>query len=93
MTIHVYCRAIRRGANNAEAQVIVLVVGVVVVPVVHLAVVGIVVVATAKVIAVVVAVRIPAPQVLLTTYPLIFKIYPAEIQRIFLIYLLGCLSM
>ena len=77
MTIHVYCRATRSGTDNAEANVVVLVVSVVVVPVVHLAVVVVVVIAAATVIAVVAVVCIPAPQVLLKIYPKL-KIYPAD---------------
>ena len=72
MTNHVYYRAVRRGTNNAETKVVVLVVSVVVVPVVHLAVVVVVVIAATAVIAVVAVVRvdISTPQVLLKTYPL-----------------------
>ena len=69
LTLHVYCRAVRRGTNNAKAYVVVLVVSVVVVPVGNLAVVVVVVIAATAVIAVV-AVGIPAPQVLLKAYPL-----------------------
>ncbi|MDO5774186.1 MAG: hypothetical protein Q4P16_07750 [Spirochaetales bacterium] len=61
MTNHVYCGAGGR-ADNAEAQVVVGVIGVVPVPVAHLAVVGVVVPAAAAVIAfdAVVGVGIPA---------------------------------
>lgn len=61
LTLHVYCRAVRRGTNNAKAYVVV--------PVGNLAVVVVVVIAATTVIAVV-AVGIPAPQVLLKAYPL-----------------------
>ncbi|WP_296023549.1 hypothetical protein [uncultured Treponema sp.] len=59
MTNHVYCGA-RGRADNAEAKVVVGVIGVVPVLVVHLAVVGVVVPAATAVIAVLVAVGIPA---------------------------------
>ena len=59
MTNHVYCGA-RGRADNAEAQVVVGVIGGVVVPIAHLAVVGVVVPAAAAVIAFAVAVGIPA---------------------------------
>jgi len=58
LTNHVYCRATKR-ADNAEAYIVVPVVGIVVVPTIHLAVVVVVVPTAATVIAVVVAVGIP----------------------------------
>lgn len=58
MTNHVYCRATKR-ADKAETYVVVPVVGVVVVPAIHLAVVVVIVPTAATVIAVVVAVGIP----------------------------------
>ena len=64
LTNHVYCRAVRRGTNNTETKVVVLVVSIVVV--------AVVVIAATAVIAVVAVVRvdISTPQVLLKTYPL-----------------------
>ena len=79
MTNHVYCGAGGR-ADNAEAKVVVGVVGVVVVPIAHLAARGVVVPAAAAVIAfaVVVAVGIPAENFSRGLLLKFFRIYPAD---------------
>lgn len=77
MTNHVYCGA-RGRADNAEAKVVVGVIGVVPVLVVHLAVVGIVVPAAATVIAVLVAVGIPAENFSRGLLLRFIRIYPAD---------------
>lgn len=85
MTNHVYCGA-RGRADNAEAKVVVGVIGVVPVLVAHLTVVGVVVPAAAAVIAVLVAVGIPAKNFSRGLFLEFFRIYPAgfDFQRNFL---------